>query len=133
MKLLAVLLSILSISSFSASASEDRISHYASNKFNSSREAIASLSKNIKTIARIIENKKLHSQDLEDIHEISYSLEAAVDKIRADNGKKNEDKVDNLDEAVQAIHSSSENHKEAETRKWFAVLEKTAMIVSKSF
>ena len=60
-------------------------------------------------------------------------LQELVDKIRADNGKKNEDKVDNLDEAVQAIHSSSENHKEAETRKWFAVLEKTAMIVSKSF
>ena len=70
--------------------------------------------------------------ELEEIHEISYTLEAAIDKIRAEKAAE-EAKVDALDEAIQAIHFASEKQEEAKTREWFAKLEPAAAeIVSAS-
>lgn len=74
----------------------------------------------ISDINKIVAKKKLSDQDLEKIHEISYSLETASDKLIEDH--KNNSTVDDVGEAVQALHYSSENHNEKETRKWFRKL-----------
>ena len=54
------------------------------------------LNNNISKIDSFLKSPELGAVELEEIHEISYSLEASVDKI------KEAQNVDDLDEAVQA-------------------------------
>ncbi|MES2677225.1 MAG: DUF6746 family protein [Pseudomonadota bacterium] len=118
MKIIA-LASILIMLSSGAYA-EERTMHYEGKKIASSAQAVKVLNSKISDINKIVAKQKLSDQDLEKIHEITYSLETASDKLIEDH--KNNSTVDNVGEAVQALHSSSENHNEKETRKWFKQL-----------
>jgi hypothetical protein len=118
MKIIA-LASILIMLSSGAHA-EERTMHYEGKKIYTSHQAVKVLHSKISDINKIVAKKKLSDQDLEKIHEISYSLETASDKLIEDH--KNNSAVDAAGEAVQALHYSSENHNEQETRKWFKQL-----------
>lgn len=109
-----------------------RPEHYAHAKFENSEKAQEALNAKIAEIKAILDkSKELAFTDMEEIHEKSYTLESAVDKLReskiADAGK-----IDALDEAVQAIHFASENQEEQKTREWFAKLEQSASMISPS-
>lgn len=102
---------------------EEKIQHYQAEKPKTKEEALSILESKTKAIEMILLNTKLSSSDLEEIHEMSYWLEASVDYLReGENNKKQEAALDNLDESVQALHYASENHNEAETREWFVKL-----------
>ncbi|XVN42834.1 MAG: hypothetical protein RCG15_00520 [Candidatus Rickettsia vulgarisii] len=102
---------------------EEKVQHYQVEKPKTKEEALSVLTSKSKEIEKILLNKNLSSSDLEEIHEMSYSLEASVDYLREnENNKKQEAALDNLDESVQALHYGSENHNEAETREWFVKL-----------
>lgn len=73
-------------------------------------------------ISEVIAKESLDNNDLEKIHEHTYSLEAAVDKLRAEKVYSSEEAIDNVDEAVQALHYGSEKHEEATSREWFGKL-----------
>ena len=76
-------------------------------------------------------NKKLSSEDLEEIHETTYWLEASVDLLKETKRSSNiEEALDKLDEAVQAVHYSSENHKEIDVREWQIKLKSAIVEVS---
>ncbi len=98
---------------------EERVMHYEISKPNNIEEATEVLQKRTALIGEVIAKEKLDNNDLEKIHEHSYSLEAAVDKLRAEKAYKLEDDIDSLDEAIQALHYASENHEEAVSREWF--------------
>ncbi len=117
----------LSLVSYTAMAKdnvqdETSIQHYEGVKIANSAEAIDILKSNNAKIAAILKADTASDSDLESIHEISYSLENAIDKMIADKAAE-QSKLDAVDEAVQAIHHASENHEEAKTREWFAKLE----------
>lgn len=98
------------------------------------QEALSSLQSKTNEIAVILKKAKLDDKDLETIHEKSYWLEASVDALRQVDVKEEVAvAVDNLDEAVQALHYASENHRETQTREWFGKLKTAAEQVSKSF
>jgi hypothetical protein len=99
---------------------EERTMHYEGKKITTSAQAVKVLNSKISDINKIVAKKKLSDQDLEKIHEITYSLETAADKLIEDH--KNNSAVDAIGEAVQALHYASENHNEKETRKWFKQL-----------
>ncbi len=102
---------------------EDIIKHYHADKPENTAQALLILQEECKSINNILLNKNLSSNNLEKIHEISYSLEASVESLRE--GQNNNDQemfIDKLDEVVQALHYSSEQHEEKETRKWFIKL-----------
>lgn len=101
---------------------EPRVEHYAGEVANNATEARNLLQKKTAEINTILGKQALNDSDLESIHEHSYSLEHAVDRLRADHAAA-EEKIDNLDEAVQALHYASENHNEAETRQWFGKMQ----------
>ena len=105
---------------------DDRVMHYEIQKPKDTADASNILQERTSKIAAVIAKAKLDNNDLEKIHEHTYSLEAAVDKLRAEGAFKTEDSIDNLDEAVQALHYASENHEEATSREWFDRL-KTAL------
>ena len=126
-------LSVLTIASISSYAplvwaeenqdhDEGRIEHYQGQAVASNAEAIESLKSHNAKIAEILETETLSEEKLEKIHEISYSLETAIDFLIAEK-QHAEAKLGAVDEAVQAIHNNSENHQEPAVREWFAKLE----------
>lgn len=127
MKFLATLffvLTILGVTPVSA-ADEERVEHYAGAEIQSSDEAVKILNAENAKIAEILKAEKLTDAQLEKIHEISYSLENAIDKLIAEKAGA-QAQLDAIDEAVQAVHYASENHEEAKVREWFAKLEPAA-------
>lgn len=101
---------------------EEYIIHYEVTKPKDVAEANTILQERTAKIADIIAKEALDNNDLEKIHEHTYSLEAAVDKLRAEKAYSAEDNIDYLDEAVQALHYASENHEETNSREWFGRL-----------
>lgn len=100
---------------------EVRVEHYEGEAIKNSAEAMDKFEVHNAEIATLLEKETLDDSDLEKIHEISYTLEAAIDKIREE-GKAEEALVDEADEAIQAVHFASEKHEEATIREWFPKL-----------
>ena len=108
-----------------AMSQEARDAHYKAS-IATADEAFKAIDEKVAEINGILENEgELEFLELESIHEISYTLEAAVDKLR-DEKAADVAKLDVLDEAVQAIHFASEEQQEAQTREWFSKLEPAA-------
>ena len=134
MKLLLTLaLGVLCLNIVNSAWAEERIDHYVPAQPGNAEEALVVLTDKLGAISPIVAKESLTDNDLEAIHEASYSLEAAVDKLREGENEVQEAALDQLDEAVQAIHYASENHEEAKTREWFAVLMKAEQGVRNVF
>lgn len=104
----------------------DEAEHYEAIKIESADEAFTVLDEKTAAIGKVLENEgELEFLQLEEIHEITYSLEAAIDKVRAEKAA-DEAKIDIVDEAIQAVHFASEKQEEAKVREWFAKLEPAA-------
>lgn len=101
---------------------EDRVEHYEGQAVADQAEAVKSLDTHNAQIIERLKNETLSAADLEKIHEISYSLETAVDFLISEKTLP-EAKLGAVDEAVQAIHSHSENHHEQEVREWSGKLD----------
>jgi hypothetical protein len=123
MKIILTALSLL-LFCVNANAAHEGVTHYVGQKVANSQEAAQVLNAKIADINKILKKKKLSDQDLEKVHEISYSLETASDKLLEENS--NNPAVEEIAESVQALHFSSEKHMEKETREWFKVLSKSA-------
>lgn len=135
MKLNVILLSALLLSVYASpvlsaqeqgAAHEERIQHYPAEKPVGKKQAQELIVRKEQAIEALLKSKKLTGANLESIHEMTYSLEAAVDELRKHEIAAEKDAIDSLDEAVQALHYASENHKEAEVRSWFAKLMKAS-------
>lgn len=121
MKILSIIAAAFIMLSAPAFA-HDGTPHYVGQKVADSKQAVKSLNSHIAQAQVIFRKSKLADQDLEKIHEISYSLETASDKLAEEHPKNST--IDAVAEAVQALHYSSEKHKEKETRQWFSALQK---------
>ena len=108
MKILHSLAVFFMIISLANADEHDRIHHYKGHNVSTISQAILLLQNETSKIATILDKKNLSGQDLESIHEISYSLENAVNFLNEK--KMSENIIDPLDEAIQAIHYASENH-----------------------
>ncbi|MCB1650498.1 MAG: cupredoxin domain-containing protein [Alphaproteobacteria bacterium] len=97
------------------------VHHYEGHFVASSEDALRYLDDYSGQIGVISDKKTLAAGDLERIHELTYTLENAVDYLSAHKAAAQE-KLDAVDEAIQAVHHASENHKEAEVRAWIEPL-----------
>ena len=104
---------------------ETRVDHYEAQNLQTTEQAVQTLQDNNAKISKILEAKELGALELETIHEISYTLEAAIDKLISEKAAAT-DQLEAIDEAIQAVHYASENHEEAKVREWFAKLEPAA-------
>ena len=107
---------------FSYATAEERVLHYEAAKIETPEQAVETLETKNAEIAKLLKSESLTSSNLEKIHEISYTLESAIDFMIAEKSA-SEDKMGAVDEAVQAVHNNSENHEEAAVREWFPKLE----------
>lgn len=124
MKTFLVILAAFVVFSAPALAVEHQggVKHYEGVKVDSAGQALTLLKDKSAEIATILGKDTLEGSDLEKIHEISYSLENGIDFLIA-GGALPVAKTDAVDEAVQAVHNNSENHKEDAVREWFPKLE----------
>lgn len=99
----------------------DRVQHYEGAHFKDKAHAVHALHTLTLDIEDIAKKNPLEDMDLERIHEISYSLENAIDFL-IEHKSAEQNQLDAVDEAVQALHYASENHEEAETREWLSAL-----------
>ncbi len=96
--------------------------HYEAENIENTEQAYKILGEKSAAIFEVLKGDgELDFGSFEEIHKISYTLEAAIDKIRDENAA-DLDKVNAIDEAVQGIHYSSENQKDEDVRKWFKSL-----------
>ena len=102
-----------------------RIEHYAGEQIETAEQAFNALETNNGKIAKILKSDSLTDSQLEEIHEISYTLESAIDKLISEKAG-NKKTLKSVDEAIQAVHYASENHEEESVREWFAKLEPAA-------
>ena len=101
---------------------QERVQHYASEKPENTEKANELMQQAKQKIAALLEQEQLTNIQLEAIHEQSYALESAVDAMR-EYKSYSEPLIDDVDEAVQALHYSSENHDPVITREWFLKLQ----------
>jgi plastocyanin len=113
----------------SDSAASTRVEHYEGAEVHSHGEAMTILNDEAAAIEEILKSEELSDAQLEQIHEISYKLEDAVDELRAEEESESA-ALDSLDEAVQALHHASENHETEKTREWFAKLNDAKVLLS---
>lgn len=113
---------------------EERISHYAVEAPETRDAAIAVLTGKTAEIGTLLQKAPLDSNDLEAIHERTYALESAVDKLVEDAVTDiQKASLEATDEAVQALHHASEDHEEARTRESFGKLETAVSALQNAF
>lgn len=128
MKKFLTVVAVLAVVGFSgqALASEESheggVMHYEGHDVDTAEGALKLLHDKNAEVSAVLEREKLDGNDLEKIHEISYSLENGIDFLIAEKTF-DQDKMEAVDEAVQAVHNNSENHEEAAVREWFPKLE----------
>jgi CHASE3 domain sensor protein len=80
---------------------EDRPDHFKGKPANTLKEAVANFSEYNRKLDTLLKKKELAPQDLHDIHVLTYTLENALEKIRAD--------LADLADTLESVHLGSEN------------------------
>lgn len=116
----AIVASVFVLASGAAVAGE-RVDHYGAKEAATLEEAVANFAEYNAKLSAVLEKSELESADLETIHELTYTLETALAKIRDDLGS--------LAETLEALHLASEAHQTPATRNHGAAYLKTAETV----
>lgn len=99
-----------------------KVQHYEGQEITTKDQALSAFAQNNAEIKAILDLDDVSPSDLEKIHEISYTLEKAVDFLISEK-LASQSKLEAIDEAVQALHYASEDHEKDTVQKWFVKLE----------
>jgi hypothetical protein len=103
---------------------EEHVVHYEVAAPESDDAALKMLQEKTDEIGALVANAVMDDNQLESIHEKTYSLEAAVTRLRSsEHNDARQSALDTADEAVQALHYASENHEQEAVREWFKNLQ----------
>ena len=81
-------------------AAQERIDHYAGEKPDSLSQAFEYFAEYNEKVAAVLATEELDTDDLAAIHEITYTLENSLEKIRQE--------LDTLADTLEALHVASE-------------------------
>lgn len=79
---------------------DERPSHYQGQPANTLEQAVANFSEYNNRLADILAKKELTAADMHQVHELTYTLENALEKIR--------DELDELEDVLEEVHEASE-------------------------
>jgi len=91
------------------SEDEEEFQHYRAEKAETLEQAVRNFSEYNKRIAEVLKQGELSPADVEEIHEATYTLENALERI--------EEGMEELEETLETLHRASEEHREADVRK----------------
>jgi len=97
----------------SAVFADNNTSHYDAEKIKDSAHAISILKDAENTLFKTLTLPKLSSNEFEELHQLSYNMEAAIEKIE-DEALYSETLTTPLEEAIEEIHEASEDYKKNE-------------------
>ena len=97
------IISLIMTSLLSISVSAERYRHYEFEKPETIEEALTSIEGGMKDVAQLLEKKDAGTKELAKVHELTYLLEVAVERLREE-----ESSVKNLADAVEELHHASE-------------------------
>lgn len=109
---------VLGLAAATPSLASDRVEHYGAKSAATLEEAVANFTEYNDKLAAILELEGIEGTDLEAIHELTYTLENALERMRED--------MDGLAETLEALHLASEDHDEAVAREHGATYLATA-------
>ena len=81
---------------------EEKVDHYAAQEAATLQEAVTNFSDFNKKMAEVLARPELGPSDLEEVHELTYTLENALAKIRGE--------LDGLADTLETLHLASEAH-----------------------
>jgi len=100
---------VLGLATATGSLASDRVQHYEAKSAATLAEAVANFAEYNDELAAVLERETLEAKDLEAIHEITYTLENALERMRQD--------MAGLADTLEALHLASEDHDEAAARE----------------
>lgn len=115
----AILLSAGSALAFA----DDRPDHYQGKPAKTLEQAVANFSEYNQKLADILAKKELSAADMHQVHELTYTLENALEKIR--------DELDDLEDVLEEVHEASEYANITKVQKYGKVYLETARKVIK--
>ncbi|MFO7704972.1 MAG: DUF6746 family protein [Halopseudomonas sp.] len=91
---------ILSLSSLSGADDSARIDHYQPQASETLEQAVANLSEYNSKLADILAKQELNADDMHNVHELTYTLEEALNKIHTD--------LAEVADVLEEVHLASE-------------------------
>lgn len=102
---------------------DERPDHYQGKAAETLEQAVANFSEYNRKLAEILAKKELVAADMHKVHELSYTLENALEKIR--------DELDDLEDVLEEVHEASESADIAEVKKYGQIYLDTARKIIK--
>lgn len=106
-RLLATMLVAAPLAVGTATADE-RVEHYEAKPSETIEEAVKNFSEYNKRLVAILEKDKLTQSDMEQVHQLTYTLEVALAKIN--------EEMSGIVPTLEEVHLSSEEYNEAKLR-----------------
>lgn len=113
----------LSLAASTAAFADDRPDHYEGKSAENLEQALANFSEYNKKFAAILAKKELVAADMHQVHELTYTMENALEKIR--------DELEDLADTLEEVHQASESADIAEVKKHGQIYLDTARKVIK--
>ncbi|MGC3872561.1 DUF6746 family protein [Halomonas sp. GXIMD04776] len=107
----------------SAAYAEDRPDHFEGKAANTLSEAVTNVSEANGRLAKLLDQDELTDNDFATIHELSYTLENALEKI--------EDELDSIAEDLEEVHQGSETNEPERVRTHGAAYLEAARTLTK--
>lgn len=122
MHLKTLTLSICLLTASGLALSDERVEHYSGEKAETLTEAIANLRDYRQELAAIVEGDDFGSERLHTVHEITYSLENALQTVNSE--------LQKLAETLESVHLASERGEtETVARDGAMFIEKTGVLL----
>jgi phytoene dehydrogenase-like protein len=106
---LAVTAFLWGVSVADATAADQRIDHYEAQSSESLQEALSNLQEYNETLQEILQKDELSQDDMVAVHELTYTLEVALERLRNDLG--------NAADTLEEVHVASETMEQDTVRK----------------
>ena len=109
-------ITIAAMMTTAAIAGGDDIKHYDAQSIKDSASAIQILKNAEGALFKTLSLPEISSNDYEELHQTSYTMEAAIEKIENDNAYSKE-VVKPLSNVIHDIHEASEDYKKSDLEK----------------
>lgn len=133
LKITLILFSLIfNVNLAKADEAAQRVIHYSVEKPASTSQSIDIFENSLAKIDTILHKNKIDDYDLEEIHEISYSLENSINFLKENKDLRNQKIISRTATYVEKLHLTSENHNLAKTKIWFNKTKKSFQFFQKA-
>jgi len=89
-------------------AADEKVQHYEAKPSETLEEAVRNFSEYNKKLAEVLARENLSDNDMEEVHQLTYTLEVALAKIN--------EEMNGIVDTLEEVHLSSEERNEAKLR-----------------